>query len=43
MLAVTVIAAGYVLSITELVVVRTGIGGSLIGVCDPGVASLCRN
>ena len=32
MLAVTVLAASYVLSITELVVVRTGIGGSLIGV-----------
>lgn len=39
MLAVTVVAAGYVLSITELVVVRTGIGGSLIGVVTLGVAS----
>ncbi len=43
MLAVTVIAAGYVLSITELVVVRTGIGGSLIGVVTLGWLRLCRN
>ena len=39
MLAVTILAASYVLSITELVVVRTGIGGSLIGVVTLGVAS----
>jgi cation:H+ antiporter len=39
MLAVTVLAASYVLSITELVVVRTGIGGSLIGVVTLGIAS----
>jgi len=39
MLAVTVLAASYVLRITELVVVRTGIGGSLIGVVTLGIAS----
>lgn len=39
MMAVTVIAASFVLKITELVVVRTGIGGSLIGVVTLGVAS----
>ena len=39
MLAVTVVAASYVLSITELVVVRTGISGSLIGVVTLGIAS----
>jgi len=39
MLAVTVLAAGYVLRITELVVVRTGVGGSLIGVLTLGIAS----
>jgi len=38
-LAVTIIAATYVLQITELVVLRTGIGGSLIGVVTLGVAS----
>lgn len=38
-LAVTIIAATYVLRITELVVVETGIGGSLIGVVTLGVAS----
>ena len=39
MLAVTVVAASYVLSITELVVMRTGISGSLIGVVTLGIAS----
>lgn len=39
MLAITILAASYVLSITELVVVRTGIGGSLIGVVTLGIAS----
>ena len=39
MMAVTVIAASFVLKITEQVVVRTGIGGSLIGVITLGVAS----
>ncbi len=39
MLAVTILAAGYVLSITELVVMRTGIGGSLIGAVTLGIAS----
>ena len=39
MLAVTILAASYVLSITELIVVRTGISGSLIGVVTLGVAS----
>lgn len=39
MLAVTIVAATYVLRITELVVLRTGIGGSLIGVLTLGVAS----
>jgi len=38
-LGVTIIAATYVLRITELVVVQTGIGGSLIGVVTLGVAS----
>lgn len=38
-LAVTIIAATYVLRITELVVVQTGVGGSLIGVVTLGVAS----
>lgn len=39
MLVVTILAAGYVLSITELIVMRTGIGGSLIGVVTLGIAS----
>lgn len=39
MLAVTVLAAGYVLSITELIVMRTGVSGSLIGVVTLGIAS----
>ncbi|BBB47107.1 sodium:calcium antiporter [Pelolinea submarina] len=39
MLGVTVVDAGYVLKITELIVVRTGIGGSLIGVVTLGIAS----
>lgn len=39
MLGLTVLAATYVLSITEIVVARTGIGGSLIGVLTLGVAS----
>ncbi len=39
MLGLTVFAATYVLSITEIVVGRTGIGGSLIGVLTLGVAS----
>jgi cation:H+ antiporter len=39
MLVVTIFAAGYVLSITELIVMRTGIGGSLIGVVTLGIAS----
>jgi len=39
MLVVTVFAATYVLTITEIVVGRTGIGGSLIGVLTLGVAS----
>ena len=39
MLGVTIVAATYVLRITELVVLRTGIGGSLIGVLTLGVAS----
>lgn len=39
MLVVTVVAATYVLRITELLVVHTGIGGSLIGVVTLGVAS----
>jgi len=39
MLAVTVVDAGYVLKITELIVVRTGISGSLIGVVTLGIAS----
>lgn len=39
MLALTVVGAVYVLSITEIVVERTGIGGSLIGVLTLGVAS----
>jgi cation:H+ antiporter len=39
MLAVTVVDAGFVLNITELIVVRTGIGGSLIGVVTLGIAS----
>ncbi len=38
-LGVTIIAASYVLQITELVVVRTGVGGSLIGVLTLGIAS----
>lgn len=38
-LVVTIIAATYVLRITELVVMRTGVGGSLIGVVTLGVAS----
>jgi len=38
-LGVTIIAAAYVLRITEQVVVRTGVGGSLIGVLTLGVAS----
>ena len=39
MLGVTVVDAGYVLKITELIVVRTGISGSLIGVVTLGIAS----
>jgi cation:H+ antiporter len=39
MLGFTVVGAVYVLSITEIVVERTGIGGSLIGVLTLGVAS----
>ncbi len=39
MLVVTIFAATYVLTITEIVVGRTGIGGSLIGVLTLGVAS----
>ena len=39
MLGVTIFAATYVLSVTEIVVGRTGIGGSLIGVLTLGVAS----
>jgi cation:H+ antiporter len=39
MLGVTIVDAGYVLKITELIVVRTGIGGSLIGVVTLGIAS----
>lgn len=38
-LGVTIIAATYVLRITELVVMQTGVGGSLIGVLTLGVAS----
>jgi len=38
-LTVTVISAGFVLSLTENIVQRTGIGGSLIGVVTLGVAS----
>ena len=38
-LTVTVISAGFVLSITESVVETTGIGGSLIGVVTLGLAS----
>jgi cation:H+ antiporter len=39
MLGLTIYAATYVLAITEIVVSRTGIGGSLIGVLTLGVAS----
>jgi len=39
MLGLTIFAATYVLAITEIVVSRTGIGGSLIGVLTLGVAS----
>jgi len=39
MMAITVVAASFVLQITEQVVVRTGVGGSLIGVVTLGVAS----
>ena len=39
MLGVTVVDAGFVLNITELIVVRTGISGSLIGVVTLGIAS----
>jgi len=39
MLGLTIFAATYVLAITEIVVARTGIGGSLIGVLTLGVAS----
>ena len=39
MLGFTVLGATYVLSIMEIVVQRTGIGGSLIGVLTLGVAS----
>ncbi len=39
MMAITVITASFVLQITEQVVVRTGVGGSLIGVVTLGVAS----
>jgi cation:H+ antiporter len=38
-LGVTILSATYVLQITEIVVDRTGIGGSLIGVLTLGVAS----
>lgn len=39
MLGVTIFAATYVLSVTEIIVGKTGIGGSLIGVLTLGVAS----
>jgi len=39
MLGLTIYAATYVLTVTEIVVGRTGIGGSLIGVLTLGVAS----
>ncbi|HAF62489.1 MAG TPA: sodium:calcium antiporter [Anaerolineaceae bacterium] len=39
MLVITVFAATYVLTVTEIIVGRTGIGGSLIGVLTLGVAS----
>jgi cation:H+ antiporter len=39
MLGVTIVAASFVLAITELIVLRTGVGGSLIGVVTLGVAS----
>jgi cation:H+ antiporter len=38
-LGVTILSATYVLQITEIVVDRTGVGGSLIGVLTLGVAS----
>lgn len=38
-LGITVVSANYVLQITEVIVGRTGIGGSLIGVVTLGVAS----
>lgn len=39
MLAITVLAASLVLSITEIIVNRTGVSGSLIGVLTLGLAS----
>jgi len=39
MLTITVFSASYVLSVTELLVERTGIGGSLLGVLTLGLAS----
>jgi cation:H+ antiporter len=39
MLTITVFSASYVLSVTELLVDRTGIGGSLLGVLTLGLAS----
>jgi cation:H+ antiporter len=39
LLAITVLAASQVLSITEIIVNRTGVSGSLIGVITLGVAS----
>jgi cation:H+ antiporter len=42
-MVLTVAGAQLVLNVTEMVVQRTGIGGSLIGVVTLGVASLCRS
>jgi len=39
MIAILITVASLVLSITELIVVRTGVGGSLIGVLTLGLAS----
>ncbi|WP_160317521.1 sodium:calcium antiporter [Ornatilinea apprima] len=39
MIIITIFSATYVLNITEMIVNRTGIGGSLIGVVTLGVAS----
>lgn len=39
MIVITIFSATYVLNITEMIVNRTGIGGSLIGVVTLGVAS----